>query len=466
MEIPREQLFVKEWDPWQKEFIDHKGSITLRAGRQVGKSAACGRRKANHMIEYPGSVSLMIAPAQRQSSELFQKTMFWLNIDHQKALEAAGGFKQDPEVSQRRNLELLRLFEKEHGIFNEMPTKTTVILKMDFKKPQSKFNVGSTCYSLPAGKTGTYLRCYALDFLDIDEAAFVPDMVHDSLDPMLWVSSKKRGLGWKTLTSTPFGKGGFFYESHQDDEFKQFHRSSEDCDRIPREKLRKWKKQKSAMLYAQDVLGEFVDEFQQYFPTKLIKSCTTFMRWNYKEHYNPGLRYYYAHDYAGPGRDDNASVVAEMQSGKPLRIIEPETDDEPNTTIINRKIVKKDEAFKFRKFLVDSGGFGCGPTDELKNLVGKRRVVGLDNSKKTIDKDGRQGKILKEDLYSNARSMMERREVDIIDNLALVSSLKSMTFEYTEGKNIKITGKNSHPAEAFVRACWCVKVKGLRLFFG
>ena len=449
MEIPREELNVKDWDPWQKGFIEHEGSVTLRAGRQVGKSAACGKRKANHMIKYPGSISLMVAPAQRQSSELFQKTMFWLNMEHQKLLEAAGGFKPNEQASQRRNMELRRLFEKEHGLFAEQPTKTTVMLRN-----------GSICYSLPAGKTGTYLRCYALDFLDIDEAAFVPDQVEAALEPMLWVSKTKRGLGWKTYTSTPFGKGGFFFDSHQSDKFKQFHRSSEDCDRIPREDLLEWKKEKTTMQYAQDVLGEFVDEFQQYFPTILIKDCMKhFIRWNFKEHYKPGLRYYYGHDYAGPGKDDNAGVIAEMDGKKPLRIIEPEEDEEPNTTIVNRKIVTKDEKFKFKKLIVDSGGFGCGPTDELKNLLG-RRVLGLDNAKKTLDKDGRTGKIFKEDLYSNAKSMMERGDLHIISNLKLLSSLRSMTFEYTADRNLKIKGKKSHLSEAFVRACWCVKERG------
>ena len=222
-------------------------------------------------------------------------------------------------------------------------------------------------------------------------------------------------------------------------------------------------------------LGEFIDEYQQYFPTKLIKKCMTFMRWNYKTDYDAGLRYFLGHDYAGPGQDENASVIAEMRGNKHLKIIEPDTDDEPNTTIVNRKIVVKDSKFNFNRILVDSGGFGCGPTDELTNLLGKK-VLGINNAKKSIGKkdwtpsmkptaDSEiRNKIMKEDLYSNAKSMMERGEVDIIDNLKLLSSLKSMTFEYTADRNLKIYGKDSHLAEAFVRACWAVKAKRLNIF--
>ena len=41
---------------------------------------------------------------------------------------------------------------------------------------------------------------------------------------------------------------------------------------------------------------------------------------------------------------------------------------------------------------------------------------------------------------------------------------KCMTFEYTADKNIKIYGNYSHISEAFVRACWATKAKGLKLF--
>lgn len=470
-----------KFDSWQLDIIRHLGHVTTRCGRQVGKSTTAGKRRADQMKKYPKTISLIIAPSQRQSSELYTKTMHWLYQDHYKAIEAAGGYKNDPMVSEQRNIQLMRLFEANHGIFNEIPTKTTIVLKHDWSKEPGEKNIGSKCYSLPAGKTGTYLRTYALDFLDIDEAAYVPEPVYIALEPMLAVSEKKRGLGWKSFYSTPYGKGGFFFDAFTDDDFKQVHISAEDCPRISKSFLAKQKKKLTKAQYAQEWMGEFVDEYQQYFSSELIKSCMTFMRWNYKKDYKTSLSYFYGHDYAGPGQSDNASVIAEMQNdNKYLKIVEPEEDEESNTTIVNRKIVLKDEKFKFRKLFVDSGGFGCGPTDELTNLLG-RRVIGLDNAKKSIGRketglpaipsarrtaadDDVKNKLQKEDLYSNAKSMMERGEVSMINNLKLLRSLKSMTYEYTPGKKIKIYGKHSHLSEAFVRVCWAVKEKGLRVF--
>ncbi|KKK64673.1 hypothetical protein LCGC14_2981850, partial [marine sediment metagenome] len=209
---------------------------------------------------------------------------------------------------------------------------------------------------------------------------------------------------------------------------------------------------------------EFIDEFQQYFPTALIKKCMTFMRWEYKEHYNKSLRYYEGVDYAGPGKDDNAFVTGEMQSNNDLRIVMVEESDEPNTVKTNRRIVAKDGDFNFRKLFVDSGGFGCGPSDELTEKLG-RKVIGLNNAKKSIDKNTeRTNKILKEDLYSNAKVLMEQGKIPMIDSLPLLNSLRSMTFEYTPGKRFVIKGKNSHLAEAFVRVCWASKAKSLNLY--
>lgn len=441
-----------KFDKWQQEVIDLKGSATIRAGRQVGKSTTVGKRISNFMFDYAPCTQLITAPSQRQSSQLFIKTMGWLNARHIAALEEAGGYKEDVGLSMRRNEDARRIFEKEHGIFKEYPTKTQAVLKN-----------GSICYALPAGKTGAYLRTFALDFLHIDEAAYVPDIVFTALNPMLAVSQKERGLGWKTFLSTPFGKGGFFYESHHSEDYKQFHVSSENCPRISKEFLAKEKKRLTRMEYAQEWLGEFVDEFHQYFPTKLIKDRMTFFRWNFKEHFNRALAYYEGIDLAGPGKDTSAFVINEMDGTK-VRTVIAEEDDEKNTVKTRTKVENQNKAYNFKRIFVDSGGFGSAWTDDLKDRLG-RKVIGLDNAKKTVDKfTERTGKIFKEDLYSNALFMMERGLIDIVDSMKLLRSLKSVTWEHTASGNLRIYGKNTHLAEAFVRACWCVKEKGLNIF--
>ena len=449
----RAQMQIIKFDDWQEMIINFEGSLTLTSGRQVGKSTTVGKRAAKLMLKYPGSKSLIIAPSQRQSGELFIKTMGWLELEHQKALEAAGGYQNDPKQSVRRNMELERIFEQENGIYAEIPTKTIVKLKN-----------GSICYALPAGKTGIYLRTFALDFLYIDEAAYVPDTVYTALKPMLAVAVK-RGLGWEAFLSTPYGKGGFFYDAHHSDDYKHWHISSEDCKRIPKEFLLKEKKRLSRIEYAQEYLGEFTDEFRQLFPTALIKKRMTFLRWNYKEHFKKGMRYYLGVDVARYGEDENAFVIAEMQSNSFLKIVTAETTENKNLMDTCGRILKLNGLYDFRKIFIDDAGVGAGLTDMLIEKL-KRKVVGLNNAKKRVQIQGEEKKkgIFKEDLYSNAIIMMETGTIDLVNNLGLLRSLRSMTFEYTSDKNLKIYGKYSHLAEAFVRACWAVKEKGLNMY--
>jgi hypothetical protein len=81
-----------------------------------------------------------------------------------------------------------------------------------------------------------------------------------------------------------------------------------------------------------------------------------------------------------------------------------------------------------------------------------------------VDKDDRKKGILKEDMYSNALMLMEASRVDIVEDPYLKKSLKSMQYEYASDRHVKIYGRDSHLAEAFVRACWCTRHKGLRVY--
>lgn len=64
--------------------------------------------------------------------------------------------------------------------------------------------------------------------------------------------------------------------------------------------------------------------------------------------------------------------------------------------------------------------------------------------------------------------LMETGKIQIINNLDLLRSLKSITYEYNStpgaNTNVKIYGTYAHLTEAFVRACWCVKERGLNLY--
>lgn len=445
-------------DSWQEQVMAHEGNTVLRTGRQVGKTQITSRKATKLAFLYAGTETLIIAASQRQSSHIFQKMMWIFNkIDELILQDAKVEFAEEWERCKTRR-DLIGRFNLDHGLFIERPTKTKTMLKN-----------GSTIHCLPAGKTGVYLRCFTIDFLIADEAAYIPDPVFVAVKPMLAVSKKLRGLGWETYLSTPFGKGGYFYDCCHDTDFLQIHVSSEDCPRIPRDFLKKERIKLTRVEYAQEYLGEFIDEFNQLFSTELIKKRMTFINWDKVIHKDRS--YYLGLDVARYGGDENAFVIAELYRNQSkgrnhVRIIYTDTTERKGITDTVARVVSLQKMFNFRRIFVDSSGVGGGLYDILVEKLSKRLVVGLENARRSIDNEGRVGKLFKEDLYSNAIVLMEQepQEIEIISNISLLRSLKSMTFEYTSERNIKIFGNYSHLAEAFVRACWCVKTKGLNLF--
>jgi hypothetical protein len=445
-------------DKWQKQVLEHDGNIALRTGRQAGKSETIGKKCARLSVRFKGITILMVAAAQRQSSEIFQKTLKNLWRLHEKLLELEGGFHVNTKWSARQNDDARREFEERHGLFESLPTKTEARLKN-----------GTRILSLPTGKTGAYVRCYSVDILIGDEAAYIPEPVWLAIRPMLATSKQLHGLGWEILLSTPFGKGGHYYEACFDPDYLQIHVSSEDCPRITKDFLAKEKRKLSKLEYSQEYLGEFVDEFNQLFPTELIKRRMSFIGWEHKTDYSAARSYYLGVDIARYGEDENGFVIAEMESSRKIKIVAVETSERKSITETIGRIMYLDGLYHFRRIFIDSAGVGGGALDLLIEKLGHRRVVGLENARKTIkdEETDRKKGILKEDMYSNAMVLMEAEspaKIEIISDLRLLHSLKSMTFEYTADKNLKIYGKDSHLAEAFVRACWSIRDRGLNLF--
>ena len=411
--------------------LDHEGNITIRAGRQVGKSEVIGAKGCQFADKHPGTTTLIIAASQRQSSLIFEKVK--ANVDR---------------LCDRRK----------ENLYKEPPTLTKIFLKN-----------GSKIYSLPAGRTGYFIRGFSIDLLIADEAAYIPKTVWNAVIPMIAVSRKARGMGWIILLSTPFGKGGYFHASFTDKDFKHFHASSEECIRIPKTFLKKERERMTKAEYRQEYMGEFCDEWNQFFSTELIKRCMTFVEWEKEKDFRKDARYYMGVDIARYGGDENAFVICELL-GTRLKIVKVLVTDRVSTTDTIGRIVAIDAEFKFAKIFIDDSGVGGAVTDQLIERLG-RKVMGLNNASRRIEIQGEEKKrgIFKEDLYSNALMLMETGRLELISNLKLLKSLKSITFEYGAltshgGRGVKIYGDYAHLAEGMVRAAWCLKERGLSLY--
>jgi len=410
-----------KWDNWQREVLAHDGSITLRCGRQSGKSEVVSQKAVDFAAVNGGVSVLIIAASQRQSSLLFEKVN--------------SKIQSDSRVD-----------------YSERPTMTKALLSN-----------GSRIYCVPAGRTGYSIRGFTIDMLIADEAAYIPEEVWVAVEPMIAVSRSQRGFGYIVLLSTPAGKGGYFYNSFTDKDFRSWHIPITMCKRISKSFVARKRQTLSKLQFAQEYLAEFIDEYQQFFGTALLKERMSFIDWSIKEKQSDSS-FYLGVDVARYGGDENAFVICELH-GKNLKVVKCHTTERVSTTDTIGRIVEFDRIYGFKRVFIDDAGVGGGVTDVLIDKLG-RRVVGLNNSSKRFVMAGEEHKkgILKEDLYSNVLMLLETGRLDMIDDLDLLRSLKSITYEYNDAGKVKIGGSYSHLAEALVRACWCIKDKGLKLY--
>src|SRR5919106_3608844 len=154
-----------EPDGWQEELLRSTSDrVLLNCCRQSGKSTMTGIIALHRALYHPGSLILCLAPALRQSQELFGKVLgFYRDLDRPIPAQA------------ERKLPL----ELENG-----PRIVTL--------PGTDKTI--------RGFSGAALRV-------VDDAARVEDELYFAVRPMLAVSG-----GTLIMISTPYGQRGIFYE--------------------------------------------------------------------------------------------------------------------------------------------------------------------------------------------------------------------------------------------------------------
>ena len=404
-------------DKWQEEVLSTKGNICLRSGRQVGKSTVIGIKAAKYALETPNKLVMVISKTEKQAGLLFAKILW--NI-HQ----------------------INRTFIKKG---KDRPTKSKITLKN-----------GTVIHSLPVGDTGFGIMGFTIDLLIADEAAFIPEEVWNSIIPAMAIT---RGDIW--LLSTPFVKEGYYYNCFSDPTFTAFHTSSEDCPRKDQVFLDHKKATLTKAQYAQMYLGQFVDEIRQFFSDALIKKVCN----REPSESNPG-NYYLGCDVARMDKDEfSFEILKKKENGMLVHVFNKTTKNVPIPES-TREIIRLNELYNFKKEYIDSGGMGITVCDLLReDSANKNKVVEINNASRSYDRDEHKKRILKEDLYNNLKSLMERGEIQLLDDDEVKASLKSIQAEHHKdtGK-LHIWGSYSHIAEGLIRAAWCVKDKSLNIW--
>jgi len=200
-------------DEWQRRLLNSNAArVLLLASRQAGKSTTTAVIAAHEAIYRPGSLSLCVAPTQRQSSELFRKVL---------DVYRTAGKPVDSEAESRLSLELTN---------------------------------GSRVVALP-GKEGSIRSFSGVTLLLLDEAARIPDELLAAVRPMLAVSA-----GRMIALTSAWGRRGWFFTSWiGDGPYERYKVTAYDCPRIPAAFLAEEKRALGPLLFQSEYECEFTD---------------------------------------------------------------------------------------------------------------------------------------------------------------------------------------------------------------
>lgn len=428
-------------DQWQQEVREYDGNIALRAGRQVGKSTVIAIKAAEYAIQNPKKSIMIISATERQAYLLFLKVLNFLSDNYKKLIRTGRDQKTKQTMS---------------------PTKTAINLTNK-----------SVIRCLPTGMDGLGIRGYTVDLLIADEAAFINQDVWQAVTPMLATTGGKI-----ILLSTPFGRQGYFFDRFQDKNFKKWHINAEDVAEDRQEPQRtnikdyheQEKLSMSTLQYAQEFLGEFVDEMRQLYPNELVKRLCTIQRGH--RTIAPSREYYLGVDIARMGEDSSSFQIVERINKDSFQHVESIMTSKTKTTDTFEKIIELEKLYNFKKIGIDagSGSLGVGLLDFLLKVpIIRNKIEPLNNKSRMLDRYGeRKATLLGVDMYLNLKSMMEMGVINLLKDDDVINSLRAIQFEYSKTSGGRTTPrifasrhKDTDLVEGLMRAAFLANQKNI-----
>jgi hypothetical protein len=218
-----------EPDSWQEKLLRSSSDrVLLNCCRQSGKSTMSGIIALHRALYHPGSLILCLAPALRQSQELFGKVLgFYRDLGRPVA----------PQAERKLSLEL---------------------------------GNGSRIVTLP-GTEKTIRGFSGAALLIVDEASRVADELYFAVRPMLAVSG-----GSLMMLTTPHGKRGVFYEEWTGGQgWERYEVPADECPRIPEAFLEEEREALPSWVYRQEYECSFEETEDQVFTTEMVERAVT-----------------------------------------------------------------------------------------------------------------------------------------------------------------------------------------------
>jgi hypothetical protein len=384
-------------DYQEQILLDKNTHITIRAGRQTGKTEVIAAKVLWNCITNPVSFKvLIIAPTARQSNIVYSKIETYL----------------------ARNNDL-RKFILHHT------------------QDYTNFDNGSEIYCLPGDNPDT-VRGYSPNMIVIDEAAFVKDKVYEAIEPSLAVTN-----GTLVLISSPFGKQGRFYDSHARIEYySKYHVPWSKCPFVNRAFIEKEKSSKTELEFRQEYEAEFIEEVDTFFSHELIKKSIIAI--NKKLLKEKGWDYYLGVDPARYGMDECVYFVV-RSNGEKIEVVYWEATGHKPGTEVEGRIKNLNEVFDFTSIFVEENGLGGPICDSLEEAGLPMKPFTTSLESKSV-------------AYCSFKRMLEQGEIQIPDEPKLVWQMSELQYKVSSNGHFSLhhpDKPNAHDdwIDALVFAC-------------
>ncbi len=364
------------------------------AGRQSGKDYTQAALALWEAVVQPNARIVMVSGAQRQSDALMEKIL---------------GFAARNE----------KLYDS--------------ILKSSLET--CRLTNGSFIKALPAtglirGETAT--RVFVNEARDIlnDEETF------SAVEPMLLVTD-----GSLAIFSTPLGKTGRLWEAFNNPLYLKTRIPSRVSKYATEKHLERQRLEMSAARYANEYEAEFLDVQNSFFsPESMQRSAREYDLTMQRE---SGLSYALGVDWART-RDTSVMLVVGKDQEDLLRVqfIKAFLNvPMPDQVAFVRHL---HNVFRFRKIVSEYAGLGIGPTDQLRQDLGRT----VESFKPTVER--------KALGYDNLKSRLEQATLTIPMHPKLLTELRTLEFRVTPSGNMTIHhpgGGSDDYADALMLAC-------------
>lgn len=366
----------------------------VKPGRQVGKTETGGAIAADEFVKN-GDV-MILGPFEDTVTEMME------------------AFKSHIETAQQR----LR------GV--DVDITLTTDNEMEYESAS-----GGRVRARTVGSRGTQIRGKNPNVVLVDEAAYVKNSIFtEVIEPFFSTHDN-----WQYyLFSTPAGKHGYFYDAVQGSNAEEWyspHWPSEISPLISEEFLEKKRSQLDSMTFAQEYLGEFVDEGDTLFSYQQIQDLTG----------EPELSgdTYLGVDIAREGTD--RTVYAAVDEAGNAKILDSEETSTMDGVLGRIKDLHREHGFS--DVVVEENSMGGGVVD-----------FGVDLDVISAFKSSTKSK---HQLYKQLQRDIEAGDLTLPNHRRLVDELTSLQYEFTQHSYMKVShpdGGHDDHADALAFANW------------